>query len=89
MDSENKPIQIETIAQKWRFECPNGDVGEGHTNWFPIDGVFRCHGCSDLRVHDPTIEPEYEFLRDKKTGRLVSREELELKIERGPAKAGT
>lgn len=71
-------LRISTIAEKWRLECPNGDVGEGHTNWFPIDGVFRCQGCAELARHDPERQTEYPSLRDKKTGRLVEREQVVL-----------
>ena len=85
---EDRPIRITSIAEKWRLECPNGEIGEGHTNWFPIDGVFRCEGCVEQRRTDPTVDPQYTHLRDKKTGELVAREDIVLAIDRQPSATG-
>lgn len=80
---------ITTLVEKWRFECPRGErAGDGHTNWFPIDGVFRCKGCAELRNAGEDVEPETAKLRDKKTGRLVEREEIELDVQRGRRATG-
>lgn len=66
----SRPHRITTLVEKWRFECPRGsEPGDGHTNWFPIDGVFRCKGCAELRNAGEDVEPETARLRDKKTGR--------------------
>lgn len=81
-------IHITSTAEKWRLECPNGEIGEGHTNWFPIDGVFRCHGCAEQARHDPSICPEYDVLRDKKTGELVERDKVVLDVQRKARAAG-
>jgi len=80
---------VTSTHEKWRYECPNGEPGEGHTNWFPINGVFRCKGCSELRKKNPDIDPEYEELRDKKTGEIIPREQITLDIDRPKASSGT
>lgn len=80
-------IRITAAHEKWRFECLATDrygAREGHTNWFPIDGKFRCIGCSEAARNDPEINPEYERLRDKKTGEIVERDEIELAIGPSP-----
>lgn len=80
-------MPVHTITrqrEKWRFEClVTDELGDGHTNWFPINGHFRCRGCSDLRANGVAVEPEYDQLRDKVTGDLVSRGEIVLEIQRG------
>lgn len=81
------PHRITRQREKWRYECLISDtVGESHTNWFPINGHFRCRSCADLRAtgHEG-VEPEYHQLRDKSTGELVSRGEIVLEISSVPA----
>lgn len=72
--------------EKWRYCCP---TRREHTNWFPINGHFRCKGCAELRAAgNASVEPEFDALRDKQTGGLVPREELTLAIgENQPARA--
>lgn len=70
---------VTSQTEKWRFECRYGEEpGDGHTTWFPINGHFRCRACADLRRTNTAITPEYDRLRDKTTGELVSREQIKL-----------
>jgi hypothetical protein len=65
---------IQSKASKWRYRCP-----QEHTNWYPIDGKFRCRTCASDRDRDP----EYRALVDTKTDERVPREEIELDVHRG------
>lgn len=73
--------RIESLAAKWRFVCPRSfeQPHDGHTNWHPIDGKFRCRTCADRRG----VDPEYTELIDTKTGERVVREAIVLDVERG------
>lgn len=75
-------ITIRSPHEKWRLVCD-----EGHTNWFPIDGHFRCQQCARLRLHDPEVDAEKWTLWDKKEERHVTREQVELKIGDGPTRS--
>lgn len=81
---------ITRYREKWRFECLiSSTVGDSHTNWFPINGHFRCRTCADLRAAGHRdVSPEYNQLRDKTTGELVGRGEIMLDIQQGPAVEG-
>ena len=82
---QKQKFTIASQAEKWRFECRHGEEpGEGHTTWFPINGHFRCRACADLRRTRPEITPEYDYLRDKITGELVSREQVVLATDPDP-----
>ena len=85
------PIVITSDAEKWRLVCRADELhgaDEAHTNWFPIDGKFRCWSCAQARQAHPEIDPEYDQLRDRRTGRLVSRDDIVLAIERGKSATG-
>lgn len=74
-------VTIDSAVEKWRYRClapDRYDLPEGHTNWFPIDGVFRCRSCAEQARTDPAVDPEYAHLRDMRTGELVAREEIRL-----------
>ncbi|MFB6299102.1 MAG: hypothetical protein ABEH65_02460, partial [Halobacteriales archaeon] len=72
----SEQYRISTIPKKWRFVCP-----KGHSNWFPIDGVFRCQTCAEQARLDPEIEPEFEQLKDQETGERVDREQIVLDVD--------
>lgn len=79
--------RISSIVEKWRFECLYADcTGDSHTNWFPINGHFRCRTCAEFRNADPGVEAEYDKLRDKRTGELVQREDIILETRKGVAR---
>ena len=74
--------KITSHPEKWRYGCP---TPREHTNWFPINGHFRCHGCAELRAAgEDSIEPEFDELRDKKTGELIPRSEISLAVDDKP-----
>ena len=66
-------IRIETddATQRWRFRCP-----AGHVNWEATNQHFWCRECA--RSLDDGHEPEFDELRDVKTGDLYRRSEIEL-----------
>lgn len=73
--------------QKWRYRCLADDrygLDEGHSNWFPINGVFRCWSCAQQARTNPEIDPEYAALRDTRTGELVKRHEIILDTQPDP-----
>ena len=47
--------------------CPNG-----HTKWTASNGYFWCHDCSQLHG----VDPEFDELRDPKTGDPIERTEV-------------
>lgn len=66
-------------VEKWRYVCP---TPREHTNWFPINGHFRCKGCAELRNAGASeVEPEHDHVRDQRTGELIPREEITLAID--------
>jgi len=86
------PITIASQAEKWRLRCLANerypDVDEGHANWFPIDGIFRCKTCAKQARTDPRVDPEYEVLMDTSTGEYLARHDVVLAVERQPAPTG-
>lgn len=80
-DKRGRRVTIDSAVEKWRYRCLAPDrygLAEGHTNWFPIDGVFRCRSCAEQARTDPAVDPEYAFLRDTRTGELVARDDIRL-----------
>lgn len=77
---------ITSTVEKWRYVCP---TSREHTNWFPINGHFRCKGCADLRSAGASdVDPEHDHLRDQTTGELIPRDEITLAIDQNrPARA--
>lgn len=73
---------ITSQHEKWRFWC---DPDRQHTNWFPIDGKFRCAECAKQRNTNPSVDPEVEQLYDQVTETYVSREQIKLDINPRPS----
>jgi hypothetical protein len=74
--------------QKWRYRClapDRYDIDEGHSNWFPINGVFRCWSCAEQARTNPEVDPEYALLRDTRTGELVARQDIILDVHTDPS----
>lgn len=64
-------------GHKHRWECP-----AGHKSWERINAHVFCHACSQERHLNPEVDPEWDELRDTRTGELVAF--AELKIEWPP-----
>lgn len=73
--SNRATVRIENQRDRWRFTCPNG-----HRSWEPTNDHFYCQQCYKLGG----VEPAFEQLRDRKTGRLLHRTEVQLLTEAGP-----
>jgi hypothetical protein len=66
-------IEIETEADSYRLRCPNGhQVTPTNNHWY-------CRQCA--HAWDDDIDPEYDEVLDKKTGRMVSRDDVDLDFE--------
>lgn len=65
--------EIRTLAKKWRYACP-----EGHTNWYPINGHFRCRSCAKHAEAGADVDPEFHELHDKQTGAALDRDQIRL-----------
>jgi len=76
--TETNAVTIDSKSLKWRFKCPSG-----HTSWSPTNHHFWCQSCA--RAHDPDATPEFYELRDMKTGRKLSRDDVNLRIPDRPA----
>jgi len=70
-------IQLEDETDRWRYTCPNG-----HRSWEPVNGHFWCAKCSQNYGDD--VDPEFGELRDRKTGELLERDEVDLVTPVGP-----
>lgn len=83
-------IHITAIHEKWRFVCPRSrDLPDrNHTNWFPLNGVFRCRSCERSRESHPEIDPDYDRLWDLREERWVPREEIDLDVTRAARARG-
>ncbi|WP_311170635.1 hypothetical protein [Halobellus ordinarius] len=68
-------IDLDDEADRWRYTCPRG-----HRDWTPSNYHFICSACA--RSHDD-VDPAFEDLRDKKTGRMLAREEVKLTTDVG------
>lgn len=75
----NITIELENETDRWRWVCPRG-----HRSWEPTNGHFWCATCA--RNWDD-IDPEFDELRDKRTGETVPREEIVLLTPSGPYRA--
>lgn len=71
MAARGQKVVIQEREEKWRYRCPNG-----HANWDTTNSHIWCPSCS--RQHD--ADPEHFQLLDRKTGREVSRDEIQLEV---------
>lgn len=53
-------------GHKYRWECP-----AGHKSWERVNNHVFCHACSKERHQDAGVDPEWDELRDSRTGELV------------------
>ena len=65
--------RINVAAHPWRFTCPNGHRSFDFTNHH-----FWCHACN----RQQGVDPEFWEVQDKKTGRSLGREDVEIDPER-------
>lgn len=78
MASQQSTIVISSEREKWRLECP-----DGHKNIRVWDGVFSCTTCKRNRDGGEDTATVYETIRDTKTGRMVTREDITFQIDAG------
>ncbi len=64
-------IDLDEETDRWQWRCP-----AGHRSWEPTNYHFWCAQCA--RGKHPKAEPEFDELRNVKTGDLVERDEVEL-----------
>jgi len=69
-------IDLDESADRWRFVCPRG-----HRDWEPTNYHFWCAACARSLADD--VDPEFDELKDKKTGRTLGRSEVRLKTKVG------
>lgn len=63
-------IDLDAELDRWRYRCPNN-----HTSWSPVNGFVHCKACSDQHG----VDPVYDHLLDRKTGREVPRADIEFR----------
>jgi hypothetical protein len=68
-------IRLEDETDRWKWVCPNG-----HRNWEPTNNHFWCQTCA----RHPEADGEFSELRDKTTGEVHDRDNLELLTPAGP-----
>lgn len=64
-------IDLEDPTDRWRYVCP-----AGHRNWEPTNYHFWCASCARQSKQGADVEPEFDELRDKQTGKLLEREQV-------------
>ncbi|OLZ42608.1 hypothetical protein A6E15_02170 [Natrinema saccharevitans] len=72
MRASKEEIRLADRTDRWRFVCPNG-----HRSWEPTNNHFWCQKCA--RNYGDDVEPEFDELRDRKTDRLIPRDQLVLR----------
>ncbi|MFP9192975.1 hypothetical protein ACLI4Q_15145 [Natrialbaceae archaeon A-CW1-1] len=70
MPSSKQEIRLADRTDRWRFVCPRG-----HRSWEPTNFHFWCQQCASNWAD---VDPEFDELHDRKTGKMVSRSELTL-----------
>ncbi|MFC7128451.1 hypothetical protein ACFQI8_03455 [Haloferax chudinovii] len=70
-------IELENEIDRWQWRCPRG-----HTTWEPTNHHFWCSTCAKMWGDD--VEPEFELLRNEKTGEVVERDDVVLVTPAGP-----
>jgi len=73
--NEKKTVRIEDENDRWRFTCPRG-----HRDWEPTNHHFWCAKCARLQG----IDGVFHQLRDRKTGMLYDRTDVQLLTPLGP-----
>ena len=74
--NEQTTIILSDRGDRWRFRCP-----QGHANWEPTNHHFWCQTCAGAAEHGVDVEPEFAELHDLRSGELVERERIELRLE--------
>lgn len=77
-------INTEDKTDRWQWVCP-----QGHRTWEPTNFHFWCAGCARAWDHNEDLDPEFQELRNKKTGETVTREEIVLVTPAGPYEGGS
>jgi len=75
MTGSKTTIHIEDELDRWKWVCPRG-----HRQWEPTNFHFWCAACA--RANDAS--GEFDELRNKATGEVLEREQLELETPVGP-----
>ena len=70
-------VNLDDELDRWRWACPRG-----HRGWEATNNHFWCAECASWA--DEAVDPEFDELHDRKTGRTVPREELRLLTRAGP-----
>ncbi|WP_245838505.1 hypothetical protein [Natronoarchaeum philippinense] len=72
-------INTDDDADRWKWVCP-----QGHRTWEPTNYHFWCAECAKNWSHNEDLDPEFDELRNKKTGETVTRDEIVLMTPAGP-----
>lgn len=75
--SSKQLIRLRSPADRWRYTCP-----KGHRSWEVTNNHFWCQQCATGYAN---AEPEFDELRDRKTGALIPRDRLALTLRGGEA----
>lgn len=67
-------LKITRKTDTSRLRCPYNHSSVGPTNHH-----FYCHACANS--HDPDVDPEFDKVRDAKTGMEYSRDEVVLNFD--------
>jgi hypothetical protein len=71
-------IKLEDETDRWQWTCP-----AGHRGWEPTNNHFWCAECA-RNSWDDDVEPEFDQLRNEKTGDTVDRKKISLITPVGP-----
>jgi len=73
--TERQPVRLDDRRHRWRFVCPRE-----HRSWEPTNHHFWCKKCASHSEVDGVF---YELV-DRKTGKELSRTEVQLLTDFGP-----
>ena len=68
-------VEIEDRMDRWRYVCPRG-----HRSWEPTNHHFWCQQCAAAEE----VDGVFHELRDRYSGKMFEREEVQLLTEAGP-----
>lgn len=79
MTGRKTTIHTDDETDRWRWVCPRG-----HRSWEPTNNHFWCAECARTWAHNDDLDPEFDELRNKRTGEAKRRDEIRLVTPAGP-----
>lgn len=74
IEDAGERVTIDRRKEPMRFRCPGhiGPIPLEHNDWEPTNNHILCASCARLSEQGYDVEAEYYWIKDTKTGELVS-----------------